>query len=144
MRKRKSGKQKSPESYIRTWGVYSRWDKNSKVLPQILERTTLVEAVVDVEFGMVVNITGAKNMPLDFCIDHPGIRDDKGKIRRPFDGTVFVKTNDWDFYLGDTIWLPIEDKLGDWRMTLELEGNLIAEKTFELIVPQSHDEASSP
>ena len=88
--------------------------------------------MVDVEFGMVVNIVGAKNMPLDFCIDHPGIRDDQGKVRRPFDGTVYVKTNDWDFYLGDTIWEPIEDKLGKWRMTIELDGKLAAEKTFEL------------
>ena len=135
MRKRRSGKQKSPEVHIKTWGIYSRWDRDSKELPQILERTTRVAAVVDVEFGMVVNIVGAKNMPLDFCIDYPGIRDDKGKVRLPFDGTVFVKTNDWDFYLGDTIWLPIEDKLGDWRMTLELDGQVIADKTFELMLP---------
>ena len=77
----------------------------------IIERTTTVEAIVDVEFGMVVNIIGAKNRPLEFCIDHPGIRDAQGKRRRPFDGTVFVKSNDWDFYLGDTIWLPLEDKI---------------------------------
>lgn len=137
MRKRKTGKQKSPEVHIKTWGIYSQWDRESRALPQILERTTRVEAVVDVEFGMVVNIVGAKNRPLDFCIDHPGIRDDKGKVRRPFDGTVFVKTNDWDFYLGDTIWLPIEDKIGDWRMTLELDGELIADKTFELVRPNN-------
>jgi hypothetical protein len=131
-RKRKSGK-RSLEVHIKTWGIYSQWDRDSKELPKILERTTEVEAVIDIEFGMVVNIIGAKNMPLDFCIDHPGIRDDKGKVRRPFDGTVFVKTNDWDFYLGDTIWNPIEDKLGTWRMTLELDGELVAEKSFEVV-----------
>ena len=144
MRKRKTGKQKSPEVHIKTWGIYSRWDRDSKELPQILERTLRVEAVIDVEFGMLVNIAGAKNRPLDFCIDHPGIRDDKGKVRRPFDGTVFVKTNDWDFYLGDTIWNPIEDKLGDWRMTLELDGELIADKTFELVLPLSLIHISEP
>ncbi len=88
---------------------------------------------------MVVNIVGAKNMELDFCIGHPGIRDDQGKIRRPFDGSVYVKSNDWDFYLGDTIWNPVEDKLGDWRMTLELDGELIADKTFELVRPTGPD-----
>lgn len=133
MRQRKPKKQKSPQVRIKTWGIYSQWDKESKELPKILELTTRVEAVIDIEFGMVVNVIGAKNMPLDFCIDHPGIRDDKGKVRRPFDGTVFVKTNDWDFYLGDTIWNPIKDKLGAWRMTLEMDGELIAEKTFEVV-----------
>lgn len=126
-------KRKNPEVRIKTYGIYTRWDRDSRELPKILTRTTTVDAVIDVEFGMVVNIIGAKNMPLDFCIDHPGIRDDEGKVRRPFDGTVYVKTNDWDFYLGDTIWNPIDDKLGDWRMTIELDGALVADKTFKLI-----------
>ena len=52
-----------------------------------------------------------------------------------------MKTNDWDFYLGDTIWLPIEDKLGQWRMTLELDGEIIADKTFELVMPESDGKA---
>lgn len=142
VRKRRTGKQRVPEVHIKTWGIYSRWDRESKELPQILERTTRVEAVIDVEFGMVVNIVGAKNMPLDFCIDHPGIRDDKGKVRRPFDGTVFVKSNDWDFYLGDTIWDPISDKLGDWRMTLVLNDVLIADKTFKLVEPSLRGNSS--
>ncbi len=126
-------KRKSVEVQVKTYGIYTRWDRGSRELPKILERTTKVEAIVDVEFGMIVNITGAKNELLDYCIHHPGIRDDKGKIRRPFDGSVYVKTNDWDFYLGDTIWNPIDDKLGDWRMTLELDGELVAEKTFALV-----------
>jgi len=35
--------------------------------------------------------------------------------------------------LGDTVWEPIEDKIGDWRMTLSLAGKVIADKTFNLI-----------
>lgn len=50
----------------------------------------------------------------------------------PFDGEEYVGSNDWDFYLGDTIWAPIENKLGIWRMTIELGGKVIAEKRFEL------------
>ena len=89
-------------------------------------------AEIDVEFGFVVNIKGAKNQLLGYCIDHPGILDDDGVRRPPFDGAVYVKQNDWNFYLGDTIWAPIEDKLGNWRMTLELGGKIIADKTFQL------------
>ena len=123
---------RKPEIRMRSYGIYTKWDSDTKELPRIQEFTTKVEAIVDVEFGFVVNIKGAKNSELDFCIDHPGILDADGKRRLPFDGTVFVRTNDWDFYLGDTIWEPIADKLGIWKMTLTLDSKIIAEKSFEL------------
>ncbi len=55
----------------------------------------------------------------------------------PFDGEEHVGSNDWDFYLGDTIQLldPInglESNLGDWRMVIEMQGKTIAEKTFKV------------
>ena len=93
--------------------------------------------MVDIEFGLIVNIKGAKNRLLDFCIDHPGILDAQGLRRPPFDGSEYVKTNDWNFYLGDTIWLPLEDKLGPWRMTVELDGTMLADKTFNVMEPIS-------
>ena len=71
---------------------------------------------------------------MDYCIDHPGILDSEGNRRAPFDGSVFVRTNDWDFYLGDTIWEPIADKLGPWRMTMELDGAVIGEKVFNVVL----------
>ena len=130
MAKRKS------EVRIKSYGIYSKWDSETKQLPKIAEFTTNVPAEIDVEFGIVVNIKGAKNQELDYCIDHPGILDAEGNRRAPFDGTVFVKTNDWDFYLGDTIWEPLADKLGQWRMTLQLRGNTIAVKAFEVFLVQ--------
>ena len=123
---------RKPDVTMRSHGVYTRWDSDSKQLPKIKDFTTRVRAVIDVEFGFVVNIKGAKNQQLGYCIDHPGIRDADGDIRPPFAGTEYIKTNDWDFYLGDTIWAPLDDKLGDWRMTLEMDGKIVAEKTFQL------------
>ena len=123
---------RKPEITLRSYGIYTQWDKTAKELPRIAEFTTRVRAELDVEFGMVVNIKGAKNRPLEYCIYHPDIPDEDGVVRDPFDGVVYNKTNDWNFYLGDNIWAPISDKLGDWRMTLELEGQIVAEKTFEL------------
>lgn len=122
-----------PEVSIRSYGIYTRWDAESKDLPRVQEFTTTVPAVVDIEFGFIVNIRSGKNQQLDYCIHHPGIRDDSGKVRLPFDGTVYVKGNDWDFYLGDTIWLPISDKLGPWRMTVGMDGDILAEKTFDIV-----------
>lgn len=123
---------KKIEVRLRSCGIYESWDPDSPELPRFIEATRRVEARVGVEFGLVVNILGAKNKKLNYCIDHPGIHDDAGKVRPPFDGTVYVEKNDWNFYLGDTVWEPIFDKLGQWRMTLELDGKLLADEVFEL------------
>jgi hypothetical protein len=122
-----------PEIRMRTWGIYTQWDSDSKALPKVVEVTTRIPAEVDIEFGFVVNIKGAKNQQLHYCIDHPGIPDDQGNRRAPFAGSVYIKTNDWDFFLGDTIWNPIEDKLGEWCLSLELNGKLVVEKRFEVV-----------
>ena len=128
---RNMAKQK-PIVRLRTFGLYSQWDSESKALPDFVESTTRIPARVDIEFGLVVNIVGGKNLPLHYCIDHPGIEDEHGDIRAPFEGIVHIKTNDWDFYLGDTIWEPIKDKVGLWRMSLELDGKVVAEQSFEV------------
>ena len=83
----------------------------------------------------MVRVYNAKNLPLDYSIDHPGIKDTDGQVRPPFTGTVYVKSNDWKFYLGDTIWEPVADKLGPWRMTLQLDGEIVADETFDLYLP---------
>jgi hypothetical protein len=126
---------------IRSFGIYSKWDSQAKALPKIAEFTTRVKAEIDVEFGFIANIKGGKNKELEYCIYHPDIPDAEGVPRPPFDGTVFVRTNDWDFYLGDTIWEPVANKLGDWRMPMEIDGKIVAEKTFEL--HDGEDETSS-
>ncbi|MCS7468308.1 DUF3859 domain-containing protein [Stieleria sp. ICT_E10.1] len=124
-----------PEVSVRTYGLYSKWDSGSKELPAFLESTTRIPAEVDVEFGLVINVIGGKNLQLHYCIDHPGIRDAEGKRRPPFEDVVYVKTNDWDFYLGDTVWEPIDDKIGTWRMTLTLSGQIVADQRFEVYRP---------
>lgn len=123
---------KKPTVRIDSHGIYQNWDADSKELPRITEFTTEVPAEIGIEFGFIVNIKGAKNQELFYCIDHPGILDDEGQKRAPFDGSVYIKSNDWHFYLGDTIWEPIDDKLGAWHLWLELDGRIIAEKTFEI------------
>lgn len=128
---------RKPKVRIRSYGIYSQWDSKAKDLPRIMEFTNRVPAEIDIEFGFVVNIQSAKNEELEYCIAHPGILDAEGDVREPFTGIVFVKTNDWNFYLGDTLWDPIQDKLGAWRMTLELNGELIADKTFDIVQVES-------
>lgn len=121
-----------PVIKLQTYGIHSKWQSKSKVLPKIKEFTTDIPAEIDIEFGLIVNIKNARGGKIFYCIDHPGICDDAGKIRAPFTGEVHITNNDWDFYLGDTIWVPIDDKCGPWRMTIELNKQIIADKTFNI------------
>jgi len=124
---------RSPIIEMTSYGIYSTWDSKSKHLPKIQEFTTHVPADIDVEFGFIVNIKKAKGAVIHYCIDHPGILSKKGDPLAPFEGEEHVGSNDWDFYLGDTIWAPVNDKLGQWQMRIELNGRTIAEKTFHLV-----------
>ncbi len=124
-----------------TYGIHSQWQSKSKELPQVKEFTTDIPAQIDIEFGFIVNIKKARGSIIRYCIDHPGIHDDAGRLRSPFDGEVHVTNNDWSFYLGDTIWAPIADKCGPWRMTIELHDRIIADKTFNISQQEQHNES---
>ena len=120
----------NPTFSMISYGVYTQWDERSKQLPKLVEPTTDIPLRENIEFGFIVKVKKAKNEKLAFTIYHPDIPDKDGKPMPPFTGDVFVGNNDWDFYLGDTIWLPLNDKVGHWRMTLEYKGKVVAEKTF--------------
>lgn len=124
---------RSPIVGMVSYGIYTTWDAKSQQLPKIQEFTTQVTADLDVEFGFIINVKKAKGAQIRYCIDHPGIKSKKGERLAPFEGEEYINSNDWDFYLGDTIWEPIEDKIGAWRLSIEMDGQIIAEKTFHLL-----------
>jgi hypothetical protein len=115
---------------IVTYGIHTKWDADAKALPKIKTFTNHIPLQLDIEFGFIVNIKRAKNQQVRYCIYHPDIPDEDGIAMPPFDGEEYIRSNDWDFYLGDTLWEPLHNKVGDWRMTLELNGSVIADKTF--------------
>lgn len=122
---------------ITSYGIYQDWDSKSKHLPKIQEFTTKVPAQEEIEFGFIVNIKKAKGSVIEYCIDHPGVKGKKGQVLEPFTGELHIGSNDWDFYLGDTIQLldPIDgydSNIGKWAMSIRLKGEVIASKTFEV------------
>lgn len=119
---------------ISSYGIYQSWDEMAKQLPIIKDFTTKIPAQLDIEFGFILQVLKGKGLKLVYTIYHPDIPDKRGEIMEPFTGEVYVRNNDWEFYLGDALWLPIEDKIGDWRMVIELNGKVIAEKTFSVLV----------
>jgi hypothetical protein len=116
-----------------SWGIYTLWDSASKELPKLKKMTRDIPCELDIEFGYILNIKKAKNKKLQYCIYHPEIPDDSGVPMAPFSGAEFIKQNDWNFFIGDTVWAPIDNKKGDWRITLAIEGELVADETFRLI-----------
>lgn len=116
-----------------TYGIYSRWDRSSKDIPKILKITDQIPAEVDVEFGYVLKIKQGKGIKLDFEIDHPSFKDEDGRVRPPFTGEHYVNSNDWKFFLGDTIWEPVEDKTGNWTLTTWYNGKVVAQKTLHIV-----------
>ena len=128
----KRSKKPLPEVEIVSYGQYTTWDRESKKLPELVDLTTEVNAEVGVEFGMIVEIFQAKGRFLDFIIDHPPFKDEDGNISPPFEGSYQIKNNPYAFFLGDTIWEPVEDKRGPWTMTVLMDGQELASKTILL------------
>lgn len=115
------------------YGEFSKWDRESKDIPRILNFTTRIEAEIGTEFGYVLHIKQAKSETITFKIEHPPFKNEQGEPAPPFEGEQFISTNDFQFYLGDCVWEPLEDKLGTWELTTYYKGKLVAHKIFELV-----------
>lgn len=129
----KKKKNRTIEIEIINYGEYSEWNRESEDLPKFKDLTHEVKAKIGVEFGMIVNIRKAKGRYLDFLIDHPPFTDLNGNIEPPFHGTFRVKHNPFLFFLGDTVWEPVDDKKGNWTLSILLEEEVLVSKTIKLI-----------
>ena len=81
----------------------------------------------------MLNIKKAKGKKIFYRIEHPPFPDDSGNEAPPFTGELYVRTNDYYFFLGDTVWEPVENKIGTWRLITRLENDVIADKSFSLV-----------
>lgn len=121
------------QTKIVSYGIYNGWNRSSKELPRIFHFCDEIPARINIEFGMIVQIKHAKGKSIHWCIDHPQIPGDHGEILDPFEGQMRIKSADWKFFLGDTIWEPPDNKMGPWHLWVKLDGNIIAEKTFLVV-----------
>ncbi len=125
-------KRRKPVFELYSFGHFAEWNRESKQIPKILEITTDIKAEIGVEFGYVLKIKKGKGEKITFRIDHPPFKDNTGEVAPPFTGEEFIRTNDYEFFLGDCIWEPLNDKLGKWELTTFYEGKTVAKKTFNL------------
>ena len=119
-------------SKISSYGIYEGWDRDSRELPVIQKFTEEIPARIGIEFGYILNIKKAKGKRLYFRIEHPPFTDGHGEVMPPFTGELYVRTNDWDFFLGDTIWEPVSDKAGSWRLVTIIEEVILADMTLNI------------
>lgn len=131
---------KKLQCVMKSYGIYEPFERLSKELPRFLHPTLKIPGRLGIEFGYVLRITGGKGKKLSFQIDHPPFKKDDGTIAPPFVGEVFVTHNDYRFFLGDTIWAPVEDKLGAWKLTTFCDGKPIAEKTLTVVAEADYNE----
>ncbi len=123
---------KKPIVKIKNFGIYTNWNKRTseKELPELLKYTDKIPAQLQIEFGYILHIVKGKGLKIDFHIDHPPFCDKFGMIAPPFKGEMHINSNDFFFFLGDTLWEPIEDKIGAWVLKSFIKGELVAEKTL--------------
>lgn len=130
-----------------SYGIYSTFDKTTKQLPKIQEFTTTIPARLGVEFGYILEIKKARGKWISFEMEHPPFLNDEGQVSPTFTGEEFINASEYRFFLGDTFWLPLEDKVGTWRLKTYLDGELIADKKFEMITdpdPQTEENNQWP
>ena len=121
----------SPLVTMVSYGLYEPWDRKS--IPKLIRFTTEIPVALGHEFGYVLRIQKAKNSLIDFTMEHPSFKDDKGRKAAPFTGEQYVKQNDYLFFLGDTFWEPLWDKAGRWELVTRLDGREVARKAFEMV-----------
>lgn len=121
---------------IRSWGLYSHWDKDSKQLPKVTKFTLDIPIGPGQEWGMIIDITGAKGELLEWEMIHPPMKDDNGQALSQFRGTYKVPTNVDQFFLGDTFWEPYEQMAGEWVLRIKQNKSILVEKKFQAHLPK--------
>ena len=123
------------QASLRSFGIYAGWPGRHDQIPEIRQFTTSVPATVGIEFGFVLHLRDGRGEVLDWVIQHPPFTDEAGKRMKPFEGEFHVRTNDFEFYLGDSIWEPWQDKCGAWTLITSWRGTELARKTFHVVDP---------
>ena len=116
-----------------SFGIYEPWERESKEIPKLKKITTEIPVEPGIEFGYVLKIKKAKGKKITFIMHHPPFLDESGEVAPSFEGEEYINSNDWSFFLGDTVWAPYESKAGEWELITLIDGKVIASKKFNLI-----------
>ena len=121
------------EINIESFGIYTRWNRESRDLPEIVKFSNEIPAEEDAEFGMILNIKKGKGILLSCEITHPPFNGSNGKMAPPFTCEQMVTSNNYMFFIGDSIWAPVEDKKGEWCVKVMHKNEVLVQKKFMVI-----------
>jgi hypothetical protein len=121
---------------IEHYGIYRGWDRKARHLPTLVRFARTIPAQLDIEFGYVLHICGGRGKKIDYCIEHPPFTSSNGTIAPPFCGSLFITSNSYDFFLGDSLWEPLHDKTGTWRLITRIDTAIVADESFEISMQQ--------
>lgn len=124
---------RKPNIEIANYGKYTAWNKTSREMPKLLKYTTTIEAVEGNEFGIIINVDNLKGEILEFIIKHPPIKNEQGNLLPQFKGNLYVNSNHTQFFIGDGIWLPVDDKIGVWEVLILYNNKQVVSKAFNIV-----------
>lgn len=120
-------------------GLFAKWSNRCSELPRFLKFTSEIPARIESEFGFILKISGAKGKSVEYTVIHPPFRDENGRVEPPFTGSIPIRANPFEIYLGDTLWEPIHDKIGTWRFIAKIDGKTVEDKSFTIVdQPELH------
>ncbi|ERP31124.1 DUF3859 domain-containing protein [Chitinivibrio alkaliphilus] len=115
------------------YGLFAKWSNQCRELPRFLKFTKTIPARVESEFGYLLYIRGGKGTALDYRIIHPPFLNSSGDITPDFVGSIPIRSNAFQAYVGDTLWEPLDDKCGPWRIISQIKGRVVADTTFTVV-----------
>ena len=116
-----------------SYGLYAKWSNSCDELPRFLKYSDKIPARIEAEFGFTLLITNGKGKNVDYIVKHPKISDENGNIEPPFLGSVPIRKSPFTVYLGETLWEPLEEKIGTWEIIAKIDGQVMAKKKFLII-----------
>ena len=118
-----------------SYGIYEPWQKGARTVPQIRQFTDQIPGELGIEFGYVLRLIGGRGQVLNYRIEHPAFKDERGKLVGAFTGTQPITDNDYQFFLGDTLWEPVLPKCGYWTLITSHQGNELHRRRFLIQKP---------
>ena len=115
------------------YGLFAKWSNRCSELPKFLKFTKIIPARVEAEFGYTLNIVNGKGRSVDYTVYHPDFRDSSGAVEPTFIGSVPIRKSPFRVYIGDTLWEPISDKVGEWRFVAKIDGEVVEDMSFEIV-----------
>ncbi len=115
-----------------SWGLYAKWSNRCRELPHFLKFTTEIPGRYEAEFGYILRVKNGKGKNIEYTVIHPPFCDEQGVTEPPFTGTIPIRGGEFEAYLGDTLWEPIEDKIGVWRVTAKIDGVVVEDRSFNI------------